>query len=253
MALVGSAVRTAYSGKEHGLQTRGTRAWGSEERRMCVVAFMVIALGTTFQSVAWAAPVGGSQQEDTPLDQREAGPTKSDKELGEKLIRQAHSDADVDVMDAILRLMGSAAQRLEIELDAGEETQALQRQVMGQLNDAIKIAGQRRRTRSRDQEPARGDRRRQREEERQRSDKRARSNQERPDPSSETTDVGAGRREGDRDGGKLYESRRTWGQLPLREREEVIQGISERYLERFRTWIEQYYRALQESEDSNTR
>ena len=38
-----------------------------------------------------------------------------------------------------------------------------------------------------------------------------------------------------------------------REREEVIQGVSERYLERYRVWIERYYQALQESHESQPR
>ncbi len=252
----------------HRVSTRATReragkpragAWGSEMQWMCTAAVMVFVVSSTLQSVARAAPAGGD-----PLDRLKvgptqtngptAGPTDSDKKLGEKLIRQTHSNADEDVMDTMLRLMGSAAQRLEIELDAGKETQTLQRRIMDQLNDAIKMAGLRRRVRSRDQQPSRGDKRRRRQDKSQRLEKRAGANAEQQNHSStETTDGGAARRDGDRDGGSLYESRRSWGQLPLREREEVIQGISERYLERFRTWIERYYRALQESDDSNTR
>ncbi len=35
----------------------------------------------------------------------------------------------------------------------------------------------------------------------------------------------------------------------MREREEIIQGIAESFLERYRDRIERYYRALQETED----
>lgn len=49
--------------------------------------------------------------------------------------------------------------------------------------------------------------------------------------------------------GDIHELRRTWGHLPMREREEIIQGIGESFLERYRDWIERYYRALQEAED----
>jgi hypothetical protein len=45
--------------------------------------------------------------------------------------------------------------------------------------------------------------------------------------------------------------RRSWGHLPQRDREEVIQGIGEACLERYRVWIERYYRALQETGDSS--
>ena len=47
--------------------------------------------------------------------------------------------------------------------------------------------------------------------------------------------------------GDLQETRRSWGLLPQRERDEMIQGSSEGYIERYREWIERYYRALQES------
>jgi hypothetical protein len=52
-----------------------------------------------------------------------------------------------------------------------------------------------------------------------------------------------------RPGGDLQDLRRAWGHLPMREREEIIQGVGERYLERYRDWIERYYRTLQETDD----
>ena len=214
-------------------------------------------------SQALANPIGAHndrQQEaardriTTATDRAPDGQTQRGKKLGERLIRQAHGDADEDVMDTILRLMSSAAQRLEIELDAGEETQAVQRQIMDQLDTAIKIAGVRRRVRSRDQEPARGDKRRRHQDDIEPQQKQADSKEAGQRGSSSAKRSGAASRpEGDRSGGRLYESRRTWGQLPRRQREEVIQGITEEYLQRFRAWIERYYQALQESGDSDAR
>ncbi|MFQ5495803.1 MAG: hypothetical protein ACE5EX_10530, partial [Phycisphaerae bacterium] len=55
--------------------------------------------------------------------------------------------------------------------------------------------------------------------------------------------------EADPRGAPFRELRRGWGHLPGREREELIQGISERYLDRYREWIERYYRALQEVDE----
>jgi hypothetical protein len=47
--------------------------------------------------------------------------------------------------------------------------------------------------------------------------------------------------------GELIDVRRAWGHLPMREREEIIQGVNEEFLEEYREWVERYYRALQES------
>ena len=69
-------------------------------------------------------------------------------------------------------------------------------------------------------------------------------------PDSGTTDGKTGSQAGaESTRGDLREVRGTWGHLPMRDREEVIQGIGETFLERYREWIERYYRALQESDE----
>ena len=50
-------------------------------------------------------------------------------------------------------------------------------------------------------------------------------------------------------GGDLDARRRAWGHLPMRERDEILQGLSDQYLQRYRVWIERYYKALQEAKD----
>ena len=180
--------------------------------------------------------------------QRRDGPKRHARPVG------CREDADDGWRHHRARFPERAAQRLELKLDAGEETQALQRTIMDRLDDAIKVAGVRRRSRSQDEAPSKGDKRRRPEDESRPQGKRADAEKGKRDPtSSETKAVGSSRPHGKRPGGSLQESRRTWGQLPRREREEVIQGVDERYLERYRTWIERYYRALQESDDSSTR
>jgi hypothetical protein len=153
-----------------------------------------------------------------------------------------------------MRLMDSAAARLELELDAGQETQDLQRQIMEELDHAIKIAGVRRKICSRAQEPARGDKRRSapaRGQARERTEQSDGAQQ----PGSSTREPGGSglMREVERAGESLGDPRTSWGQLPQRQREEVIQGVGEKHLQRFREWIERYYRALQEAEESSDR
>ncbi|MBU0718219.1 MAG: hypothetical protein KJ749_08230, partial [Planctomycetes bacterium] len=174
---------------------------------------------------------------------------RADDDLGQRLIRQAFRDGEQDVMADVMRLMGESARQLEVKLEVGEETQTVQARTMDRLNEAIlQAAAQQRAGRP---EPGR-----------QVSDKRKSS--PRPKKSSGDKDDGTA---GDGPGrsaaapaavspqdstsrrGELSEQRRSWGHLPEREREEIIQGNTEESLEEYREWIESYYRALQEQDD----
>ncbi|UCE60290.1 MAG: hypothetical protein JSU63_00785 [Phycisphaerales bacterium] len=175
------------------------------------------------------------------------------QDLADRLIRQAHGDADDDLMAAIIRLMETAATRLEIDFNAGEETQAVQQRIVDRLDQAIQIAARQRVT-STSEEPCPGDKRKRPEDE-DRPQKAAAKEEDdaQGDVSGETTDVGGSRKDETRSGGRLRDVRRSWGNLPQRQRDEVIQGAQEQHLERFREWIERYYQALQESEESTNR
>lgn len=177
-------------------------------------------------------------------------PERDDEKLGERLIRKAVTDSDEDLMETVINLMGDAAHRLEIDFDAGERTQSVQRDILDRLNDAIRVAASQRRPRRQSSPSSASDRRRM-----------SRGEQDKPDSKS-TAENGAGQAtpsgtaqaeggEAERKSltGDLRELRRAWGHLPMREREEIIQGIGESVLERYREWVERYYRALQEAEE----
>lgn len=175
---------------------------------------------------------------------------KRDEKLGERLVRKAVTDADEDLMESVTRLMNEAARRLEIEFDAGDETQDLQRRILNRLNRAIRVAASQRRLRLQSDQRSRSDKRRMSKAKPRTSDKEKRQSGDRTTAASSST-VGAGGNvaEHKTPGGDLQELRRSWGHLPMREREEIIQGIAESFLERYRDRIERYYRALQETED----
>ncbi len=175
-------------------------------------------------------------------------PAKKDErsKLGERLIRDTATGAVEDVMDELIRLMDRSARNLDVAFDAGSETQAVQRTIMERLDDAIgAAAAQRRPSRSRSQSAD--------------GDKRKRSGKKKSARKSAATE-GKGERgapdskagaaaEANSPGGDLEQRRRAWGHLPMRERDEILQGLSDRYLERYRVWIERYYKALQEAKD----
>ncbi len=219
---------------------RARRGCGLDRRVGGAVLCILFALGFHASDLAVA--------QDPPPKVDPPNAQTPDDELGKRLIRRALDIPDDDLMAAIIRLMHEAAQRLEVEFDAGEPTQALQQRVMDQLDDAIKEAAARRR-KSNPENPG------------SQSDKR-----QRPPPAQKQPSKGKAQRVGDTpdptaqpggpadddplrtaSGGELKESRRGWGHLPQREREEIIQGVGENYLERYRAWIERYYRALQEA------
>lgn len=175
---------------------------------------------------------------------------KSDeRKLSRRLIRGT-TPHDEDIMARIVALMDQTARRLEVHFDTGEETQALQREVLKQLDDAIKLAASQTRKSSAQQSSSESDRRRRQDQNKKRnSDKSKNEKGGSKGQSAETTQAGRKPSAGSPgEGDDLAKSRRGWGNLPQRERDEVIQGAGEKYLERYRKWIEQYYRALQEAE-----
>jgi len=177
-------------------------------------------------------------------------PEKRDSDLSRKLIDKAASNADEDVMATIMRMMRDVVQRLEIRFDPGDETQGAQRQIVEKLDEAIKTAAARRRPIRSRSTSASADKRR--------MPKPGAGKTSQPDDAQPgVADDSAGNRPADAAKpatasdrrGEMRETRRTWGNLPMRDRDEIIQGVGEQFLERYRAWIERYYRALQESDE----
>jgi hypothetical protein len=193
-------------------------------------------------------PAFGQEQPDSGSPPKEESTVQ--EELGERLIREASGEEDEDIMDRIVRLMNLSARRISVEFDVGPQTQEVQTRIMDSLETAIKQAAARRRpkrSRPRDRsadkrEMTEGTSRPKGQTEEQTADATAESASDAARPGERPSGESA-------DGGDLREARRTWGHLPLRERQEIIQGIGEQFLERYRDWIERYYRALQEIEE----
>lgn len=206
--------------------------------------------GTTlrrFVAVLFVCLIVSGVRSEPPAASTDDG--EAQKKLGKRLIRQTTITSDEDVMDRIILLMEQATRQLEVEFDAGERTQAVQQDILKQLDDAIKLAASQTRKSSGGQSRSQGDQRKRQDQKPPGQKEKAGAQQggddERRAGGTESLDQdGAG---GVDDGKELAESRRGWGHLPERERDEVIQGADEKYLERYRQWIEQYYRALQDA------
>lgn len=177
-----------------------------------------------------------------PADERD----RSTEDLAKRLIEGDSSSGGNDVMDELLGLMDDAQERLHREFDPGNPTQDVQRRIIDRLDDAIKLALMNR-TKSSSTPPDAGDMR-----EMPPTDKNkdsapspTASGDQSQRPASQAPAAGEDmkRRLGD-----LRELRRGWGHLPQRDREEIMQGLEEQSLDRYRELIERYYRALAETD-----
>lgn len=233
-----------------------TLPWAPSRRRGGWLAVSVLVIGaatSTWVLVAAPAAAQVPPPDPKPAERRGQEGRPSDGQpheegLTERLIREAASAGDEDVMDEVLRLMEDVSYRLEITFDAGSETQGVQQRLTERLDEAILSAALQRRSGGDSQAPSPGDERREQRGPGQRSDTRADGAASDPAAASRSTAAAGAGAAGLRGDAALRENRRAWGLLPPRQREEVLQGSSEAYLEQYRAWIERYYRALQESE-----
>jgi hypothetical protein len=147
------------------------------------------------------------------------------------------------MMDVLIRLMDESATRLELEFDPGEQTQDVQGRIVRQLDEVIKQAGSRTQAKSRSSKPSQGEKRGSAKPDA----KSGKDGAARPGQPADGSDAPESTERGTAAGGT--DPDRTWGHLPQRERDEVIQGITEKHLERFREWIARYYQALQEADE----
>lgn len=153
-------------------------------------------------------------------------------------------------MEKIMRLMGDASQRLERQFDAGRQTQEMQEKIMAHLDEAIKLAASQRRPKSRASSSGESDKRESTKGGRPRpanKGEQATSDQNQPNDPAAT---GTGKSiDSGRSPDSFQEARRTWGNLPARDRDEILQGLQEESLDRHRSWIERYFQTLQESDE----
>lgn len=169
------------------------------------------------------------------------------EDLAKRLIEGESSSSGSDVMDELLGLMNDAQDRLHREFDPGDPTQDVQRRIIERLDDAIELA-LRNRTKSSTPPQDAGDMREMppSEKDKESVPSPTASGDQSQQPAAQDPAAGEDlkRRLGD-----LRELRRGWGNLPQRDREEIMQGLEEQSLDRYRELIERYYRALAETDN----
>jgi hypothetical protein len=168
------------------------------------------------------------------------------EKLSERLIRQATGQEDRGLMGRIMELMSQAAGRLKREFDPGQNTRRVQQEIIEKLDEAI-TAAQRRRSKAFGQQQQVSDKRRAQP----RSDDSEEDASEDDEDMPSETSATPGQAQTGRTAvtGRLREFRRGWGNLPQRDRDEILQGIDEEILEKYRPLIEDYFRALAEDQE----
>ncbi|MGB0714734.1 MAG: hypothetical protein ACPGXK_02590 [Phycisphaerae bacterium] len=172
--------------------------------------------------------------------------SEAERRLRKRLVDQAVKGREENVMDRIMDLMKESAQRIDLAFDPGKETQRYQREIIEQLDAAIDEAASRTR-RSNNQSGAKGEKRKMKQPPKKQAGKKKGKQTSDGDGREGKTNPGTVK-QGDGSKSELeFDARLGWGALPPRDRDEVIQGFGEEYLEAYRRWIERYYRALQEA------
>jgi hypothetical protein len=171
---------------------------------------------------------------------------KEKSDLGKRLL-EGSTAQDEDIMAQIIALMDKSHERLRNEFDPGPQTRAVQKQILDRLDDAIDIALRNRSEVSATQAAAGDPRKMPQPEEGDKAGGKSASGaqQSNPEGAKPTGDIDPPE---SRRGGAFRESRRGWGHLPPRERDQIIQSIDETFLEPYRELIEEYYKALAEPE-----
>ncbi len=175
-----------------------------------------------------------------PRDTAERAEQRED--LAKRLIDGTDPNDSNDVMKRVVSLMDESHERLWSDFDVGAETQRVQAQILSDMDEAVERAltqssngseyvvdgDERRMPKPKPQQP------------------RDKGNDAGPQ-SAEGSGGGARSEQTDRSrSGPFEETRRGWGHLPPRDREEIVQGLREQVLEEFRPLIEEYYRSLAE-------
>ena len=164
-----------------------------------------------------------------------------DQELVEYLLRSASGGGQVNLPERISRRMEMSSQRIGEEFEIGRDTQRLQQRIIEDLDEAIaqmskqqsNSSGQGSGQQEKSQQPKGGAQQRSSASSGSTSTAGNAGGGSIPTATASSSDVTA-----------IDEGRREWGHLPPRDRDRVIQGRQQPYIEKFRDLIERYYRAL---------
>lgn len=192
-----------------------------------------------------------------PDDEDEAGDDDAGASLLDESLRRMLDGGDpADVFQQAVREMGAVADRLGGEFDPGIETQRMQQSILDKLDQVIAAAQQQQSDASDDGGGSDGQSSAQ-----QQDTGGADPAQQQPDAGdtdAQSAEAGDQPSDGDASPGDVQEAqtpeqalrelRQEWGNLPPRLRDEIAEGMNERFSPVYRSLTESYYRRLAEEE-----
>jgi len=198
-----------------------------------------------------------TQEDERPQDSTDAGTP-----LDESVQRMLSGEQAADAFEQAVREMDDVSQRLGRRRDAGTDTQRMQQAIIDKLDQVIAAA--RRQQQQSSSSSSSGGQGQQQQSQRQ-QDKGAgqvaqqpsgaqRGQAGQPGAQSQSGQAHSGEaspgsaQEGETSGEPMRELRREWGSLPPRLRDEISEGLNERFSPVYRELTESYYRELAEEE-----
>jgi hypothetical protein len=197
-------------------------------------------------------PVDPVAQDSHPED-------RSVPEIDPQVTRALSGSDPGDVFDQAVQKMGEAADRLDQRQDVGLNTQRLQQEVIEKLDQAIALARQ-----QQSKSGASGSSGSSGQAQQQQGGSASNAAQGQAGGSQAAAGQGAspgsgggaptdGRDAADQASGSMQSNRTEWGNLPARLRDELQQGINERFSSIYREMTGAYYRRLAEEGDKDHR
>lgn len=181
----------------------------------------------------------------TPRQPEQPATNGEGVELDPSVVRRIEGEDLTDQFRMAMAEMREAAERLGSKLDVGLPTQRIQESVLTRLDQVIEEA-------KRQQQQKGGGGSSQGQPQQRESGSAQNTGQPQPGGSSanQTGAAGSGQPPAGTDTeGAMQEGKAEWGSLPARLREELLEGLNERYSDIYRDLTEAYYRRLAEESE----
>lgn len=190
----------------------------------------------------------GPVKDAAPTDEVVKTPTSDGKEPAtttpgrEALDRKLADDAEGDEFKKAVTLMGDAAKRLQEAKDPGLETQRLQQDILKSLDKMISDAQKNQQQKKSKQKQQQQQQQSQSQGAQQKRQPQQQQSQASPSPEGGLPEIP--RQDGP--GRTRAGNSSTWGDLPARVRDALVEGINDRFSARYRQKTEEYYKRLAE-------
>lgn len=150
-----------------------------------------------------------------------------------------------DMFQEAIKLMRDTASRIDTRQDIGATTQRMQEEILARLDAVIAKAEQQSNQNQQQQQQSGQSREQQRQPGQQQRQQGAEANQPQQGESTDATSA-ASRQDAQQSRGWIESAQPTWGRLPVRLRDALLQGAGDTFSSMYERMTEEYYRRLAE-------